>query len=87
MPGAVLVVQPPPQEVAMPPAAVNAAIEQALHEAGTRGVHGQAVTPFLLERVAELTDGTSLQANLGLLRNNARLAAQIARQFQKLRAA
>jgi pseudouridylate synthase len=86
MPGAVLVVQPPPAEVAMPPEAVDQAIEQALSEAALRGVHGQAVTPFLLERVAELTHGTSLQANLGLLRNNARLAAQIARQFQKLRA-
>jgi pseudouridine-5'-phosphate glycosidase len=86
MPGAVLVVQPPPQEVAMPPEAVDQAIEQALREAGSRGVHGQAVTPFLLERVAELTHGNSMQANLGLLRNNARLAAQIARQFQKLRA-
>jgi pseudouridine-5'-phosphate glycosidase len=86
MPGAVLVVQPPPQDVAMPLEAVNQAIEQALREAGKRGLRGQAVTPYLLERVAELTHGSSLQANLGLLRNNARLAAQIARQFQKLRA-
>jgi pseudouridine-5'-phosphate glycosidase len=86
MPGAVLVVQPPPQEVAMPLEAVNAAIEQALYEAGISGLRGQAVTPFLLERVADLTHGSSLQANLGLLRNNARLAAKIARQFQKLRA-
>jgi pseudouridine-5'-phosphate glycosidase len=87
MPGAVLVVQPPPQELAMPIEAVDGAIEQALHEAGKRGLRGQVITPFLLERVAELTHGTSLQANLGLLRNNARLAAQIALQFQKLRAA
>jgi pseudouridylate synthase len=87
MPSAVLVVQPPPQDVAMPAEAVNGAIEQALHEAGKRGLRGQAVTPFLLERVAELTHGTSLQANLGLLRNNARLAAKIASQFQKLRTA
>jgi pseudouridine-5'-phosphate glycosidase len=86
MPGAVLVVQPPPQDVAMPPEAVNGAIQQALQEAGKRELRGQAVTPFLLGRVAELTHGTSLRANLGLLRNNARLAAQIARQFQKLRA-
>jgi pseudouridine-5'-phosphate glycosidase len=86
MPGAILVVQPPPQDVAMPLEAVNEAIEQALHEAGKSGLRGQAVTPFLLERVADLTHGSSLNANLGLLRNNARLAAQIARQFQKLRA-
>jgi pseudouridine-5'-phosphate glycosidase len=86
MPGAVLVVQPPPQEVSLPPGAVNGAIEQALREASERELRGQGVTPFLLERVAQLTNGNSLKANLGLLLNNARLAAQIARQFQQLRA-
>jgi pseudouridine-5'-phosphate glycosidase len=87
MSGAVLVVQPPPNEVALPPEAVNGAIEQALREASGRQLRGQAVTPFLLGRVAELTGGDSLKANLGLLLNNARLAAQIARQFGHLRAA
>lgn len=86
MPGAVLVVQPPPPEVALPPEAVDGAIQQALQEAEERGLRGQAVTPFLLERVSELTQGSSLQANLGLLRNNAHLAAEIAQQFKKLRA-
>jgi pseudouridine-5'-phosphate glycosidase len=86
MPGAVLVVQPPPPEVALPPEAVDGAIQQALQEAEEGELRGQAVTPFLLERVSELTHGSSLQANLGLLRNNARLAAQIAQQFKKLRA-
>ena len=87
MPGAVLVAQPPPPQVALALDAVNGAIEQALHEASDRNLRGQAVTPFLLERVAELTGGDSLKANLGLLLNNARLAALIARQFQQLRAA
>jgi pseudouridine-5'-phosphate glycosidase len=87
MPGAVLVAQPPPPEVALAPGAVDGAIDQALREAGERGLRGQGVTPFLLERVAELTGGDSLKANLGLLLNNARLAAHIARQFQKLRLA
>jgi pseudouridine-5'-phosphate glycosidase len=86
MPGAVLVVQPPPPEVALPPEAVDGAIQQALQEAEEGELRGQAVTPFLLERVSELTHGSSLQANLGLLRNNARLAAQIAQQFKKMRA-
>jgi pseudouridine-5'-phosphate glycosidase len=86
MSSAILVVQPPPQDVALPPAEVNGAIEQALREAEARELRGQAVTPFLLERVSELTHGSSLQANLGLLRNNARLAAQIALQFRRLRA-
>ena len=75
---AVLVVVPPPQEAALPQAEVAEAIEQALREAGERDLRGQAVTPFLLERVSELTGGASLEANLALLRNNAGVAAGIA---------
>jgi pseudouridine-5'-phosphate glycosidase len=75
---AVLVVNPPPEADALAPEAVNGAIQQALAEAQVRGIHGQDVTPFLLKRVSELTDGESLHANLALLLNNARLAAQIA---------
>ncbi len=78
MPGAVLVVQPPPAESALEPEFVEQAIQQALAEARSKGIRGQAVTPFLLQRVSELTEGSSLQANLALLHNNARLAAQIA---------
>jgi pseudouridine-5'-phosphate glycosidase len=74
----VLVVQPPPVEAALPEEKVSGAIQQALDEAQSKGIHGQAVTPFLLARVSELTGGESLKANLALLRNNARLAAQIA---------
>lgn len=75
---ALLVVNPPPQEAALPPEAVDGAIEQALEEAEARGIRGQGVTPFLLARVSELTGGASLGANLALLRDNARLAAEIA---------
>lgn len=78
MRSAVLVAQPPPPELALPPEVAGRAIEQALAEAEAQHVRGQAMTPFLLQRVAELTGGDSLQANLGLLKNNARLAAQIA---------
>ena len=78
MSSAVLVVNPPPPEVAIPAAQVTGEIEQALQDAAAAQIRGQAVTPFLLQRVAELTGGASLQANLGLLRNNARLAARIA---------
>jgi pseudouridylate synthase len=78
---AVLVVNPPPQEVAIPAARVAGEIEQALQEAAERHIRGQAVTPFLLQRVTELTGGASLRANLGLLRSNARLASQIARSL------
>ncbi len=80
---AVLVTVPPPEEVAMPIEEVNLAIKQALREARQRRVHGQEVTPFLLERVRRLTRGDSLRANLGLLLNNAGVAAQIARGFSQ----
>jgi pseudouridine-5'-phosphate glycosidase len=78
---AILVVVPLPKEVALPRDEVEKMIEQALSEAREKAIHGQAVTPFLLNRVSELSGGASLQANLELLRNNARLAAQIAVQL------
>jgi pseudouridine-5'-phosphate glycosidase len=75
---AILVVLPPPEDVALPLEEVNLAIEQALFEAKRGGIRGQEVTPFLLGKVSELTGNASLIANLGLLKQNARLAAQIA---------
>lgn len=80
---AVLVVAPPPEDLALPLDRVEAAVEQALAEAGQQQIRGQQVTPFLLERMVALTGGASLQANLGLLRNNARVAAAIAREFSR----
>lgn len=79
---AVLVVQPPPAESALDADVLEAAIEEALSDARAAGVRGQAVTPFLLSRVSEITHEASLEANLALLRNNARLAAEIAVEFQ-----
>ena len=76
---ALLVAQPIPQEAAMDGPEIHEAEKQASSEAAEKGIHGQAVTPFLLKRVNELTKGKSLRANLALLQNNARLAAQIAR--------
>jgi pseudouridine-5'-phosphate glycosidase len=58
---------------------VEEALLQGEHEAREAGIVGKALTPFLLDRLASLTDGASVQANLSLLRNNARVAAQIAR--------
>jgi pseudouridine-5'-phosphate glycosidase len=80
---AVLVVVPPPEEVALPPEDVAGAIRQALKESEEQEIRGQRVTPFLLERVSELTGGSSLRANLGLLLNNAEVASQIARQWAR----
>ena len=79
MPGSILVAVPPPTDVAMESSVVETAIQTALAEAKDKNIHGQAVTPFLLRRVSELTGGASLKANLGLLRNNARVAAEIAK--------
>ena len=78
---AVLVVVPPPEAIAMPAQDVEDDIQQALREAQEENIRGQAVTPFLLNRVNELTDIASLQANLGLLRNNANFAPQIANEL------
>lgn len=76
---AVLVCVPPPAEEALPAGQVQGAIEQALAEAQEGNIHGQQVTPYLLGRVSELTRGSSMKANLALLRNNARVAGEIAR--------
>jgi pseudouridylate synthase len=75
---ALLVVQPPPPEAALPYEQIEQVIAKALSEAAEKKISGAAVTPFLLDRVSRLSGGSSLQANLALLRNNARLAAQIA---------
>lgn len=86
MPGAVLVVNPPPEEVALPVDLVESAITQAVQDLVQQGIHGQQVTPFLLARLSELTHGESLKANLGLLRNNAQLAAQVAVELSRIEA-
>ncbi len=79
----VLVCQPLPPEDEMPRQIVEPAIEQARREAREQHLHGQALTPFLLNRLSELTNGASLKANLALLLNNARLGAHIAVAFSK----
>ncbi|MCI0520246.1 MAG: pseudouridine-5'-phosphate glycosidase [Chloroflexi bacterium] len=76
---AVLVTAPPPEDVALPEALVEEAVQAALKEAQKQGVTGKAVTPFLLQKVNETTKGGSMRANLALLLNNAAIGAQIAR--------
>lgn len=73
-----LVCVPVPVEAALSRDEADAAIAQALEEEGRAGVHGPASTPWVLARVAELTGGRSLTANLALIENNARVAGQIA---------
>ncbi|NVK41364.1 MAG: pseudouridine-5'-phosphate glycosidase [Oceanospirillaceae bacterium] len=79
--GGVVIANPISEPYAMATEAIDAAIEQALQEADAQGIHGKATTPFLLARVAELTGGDSLESNIQLVLNNARLAAQIAKAF------
>jgi pseudouridine-5'-phosphate glycosidase len=77
MNSAILVCQPLSPEEEIPQEKIDGAIQQARQEAHAQGIHGQPLTPFLLARMSELTDGESLKANLRLLLNNAGLAAQI----------
>ena len=77
-PGGMLIANPIPEEYAMPKETIDAAINQALKEAGEQGIKGKETTPFLLARVCELTGGESLASNIQLVLNNVRLAAKIA---------
>jgi pseudouridine-5'-phosphate glycosidase len=79
---AVLVANPVPERDAIPNKEMEPLIEQANREARDQGVHGKELTPFLLERITELTKGKSMKANLALLLNNARLAAQVAKALR-----
>lgn len=76
--GGMLVTNPIPEEYSMPEDVINAAIDKALQEAAEKGIHGKQTTPFLLAKVKELTGGDSLAANIQLVLNNARLAAEAA---------
>ena len=80
---AILVCQPLPPQEEIPQERIDGAIRQARSEAHAQGIHGQSLTPFLLARLSELTDGASLKANLALLLNNARLGAQVAQAWHK----
>ena len=77
--GGQLVANPIPAASEILRAELTPVIEQALREAEARGISAKAVTPFLLERIFDLTGGRSLGANIALVRNNARLGARIAR--------
>jgi len=76
--GGMLVTNPIPEEYAMDADVINKAIDQAVAESVEQGIHGKATTPFLLARVKELTGGDSLNSNIQLVYNNARLAAKTA---------
>jgi pseudouridine-5'-phosphate glycosidase len=78
---------PIPHDAEIPRAEIDPFINKALGEAAAQGITAKAVTPFLLQRIFELTQGRSLTCNIALVKNNARLAAQIARALAGLPAA
>ena len=78
LPGGQLVANPIPPEAEIPRAEIMPVIETALAEAEAQGIAAKSVTPFLLQRIFELTDGRSLDSNIALVLNNARLASAIA---------
>ena len=81
--GGMLVTNPIPEEYSMDKAVIDAAIDQAIKEASGKGIKGKETTPFLLAKVVELTGGDSLDSNIALVLNNARLAAKTAAEFVK----
>lgn len=80
----VLIANPIPAEDEFSGKSISRAIENALSEADSRGIKGAAVTPFLLESVYKSTKGKSLEANIALVKNNARLAARLAVAYCRL---
>ena len=79
-----LVTNPIPEEFSMDPAVINKAIDEAVAEAKAKGIHGKDTTPFLLAKIKDITGGDSLDSNIQLVFNNARLAAQTACELSKL---
>ena len=82
--GGLVIANPIPAAFAMPREAIDGAIAQALADAAQSGIVGKAITPFLLDRVHQLTGGLSLVANIQLVLNNARLAAAVALAYASL---
>jgi pseudouridine-5'-phosphate glycosidase len=79
--GGMVIANPIPTEYEIPSAQIAPQIERAVAEAKAKGILGKDVTPFLLKRINEITEGRSLASNLQLVLHNARIAAQIAKEF------
>lgn len=79
--GGMLVTNPIPEEYSMDADRINTAINEAVEDANRLGIKGKETTPYLLDRIKEITGGDSLDANIQLVLNNARLAAQVAKNL------
>lgn len=82
--GGVLIANPIQEEYALDKAYIDKAIEDALYEAEKRNIKGKEITPFLLDKIKDLTQGKSLKANIELVKNNAHVGAKIAIELNKL---
>jgi pseudouridine-5'-phosphate glycosidase len=82
-----LIANPIPEAAALTPDFIDGTIAEAVREAGERGIERKELTPFLLSRINELSNGESLKANIELVKNNARLAAQMAVAYAPLKKA
>ena len=83
--GGIVVANPIPVKAEIPAAEIEPVIETALKQAQAQGIKGKDTTPFLLKAIAEATHGKSLMANIALVENNAKLAAQIAKAYSQKR--
>ncbi len=81
--GGMLIANPIPEEYSMNEDLINKSIEEAVREADEKGIKGKALTPFLLSKIKDVTEGKSLEANIQLVYNNALLAAKIAVEMNK----
>ena len=82
--GGMLVTNPIPEEYSMDPDVIGKAIDEAIAEMDSLGIHGKECTPFLLAKIKDITGGDSLDSNIQLVYNNARLAAEIAAAYCKM---
>ena len=82
--GGIVVANPIPIEDEIPTVVIQPHIDRAVAEAAAQGIIGKHVTPFLLKRITEITEGKSLKANIALVMNNAKVAAEIAVAYSKL---
>ena len=79
--GGILIANPIPEEYSMPEEEINAVIEKATAEMEEKGIRGKECTPFLLARIAEITEGKSLASNIRLVYNNAAVGTEIAKAY------
>ena len=78
-----IVANPIPEEYSLPNDEIEKTIEEAICEMDKKGISGKAVTPYLLSKIVELTKGKSLESNIALIKNNAKLAGEIAVKYNE----